>query len=557
MFNFLLNYYSKALPRYFKREKTAKFFTLAGFFVLGGALIWGLYLFFMEGFGYISGSVYFGDALFLYVYEMFFPILVFLLVFSGVIFGIFSLFKGGDNYWIIASPRYETLFIHKILTVLASSLWPVIIIALPFALAVAVFFNLNILSFWLLLAGIFFFCLSAVLASVIIVFLSAGLLFLLSVFLKRNLLKSGKLTVIALLFFIVLGMFFWLPMAENRPGNIFNPEDLNASFAGTEKIEDQFGILPTHLIAKAVFQTQNKNFPLLEWSLIVIILVGSIVVVTLLKKRFLFLWQRLQEGEFKAETKVKKHSKRNAFKKTKSLGSTFFMKEILKLVRNKRNFLWLIFSLSLWLLYSGVNYFFIKHSDFEDTQKELIPFAIAALQFLVAVYFTTALVLRFSFPSFSEERKSIWVIAGAPIDLGRVFIYRAIFYSLIFVVVGFVFGFFNFIQFEAGWLKILLSLDMFALSIVFVSVLGLSLGAIFPNFETDDPQQLSTSLPGLGFIFSSLIYGVLASYAFYRFYFLGDFWVYWIFGLFSVVIILILTFLSVKSLRNREFVKIF
>jgi ABC-2 type transport system permease protein len=545
--------------RYFRRQKTAKFFTVAAFLALGAGLVVGIFLFFIEGFGYIDESKYFGNALFLYLYEMFFPILAFFLAFSGVIFGLFSLFEGNKNYWIMASPRYELLFVHKILAVTASSFWPFAIIALPFVVAVGVFFGLGFDLSLLVFFGLLIFCLNVILASLAIVFLVAGVHFIIGKILKKNLLSSGKLTASVLAVFVLAGMFFWMPMVKDRPGNIFDAEDLSASAAGVEKIEKQFDILPTHFIAKAVFETQNKNISgaVLPWSLNLIFFLAMAVFFVFLKKKFLFLWQKLQEGNFKADTETKQKGKRNAFGRVNTPATAFFVKESLKLFRNKKNLLWLFFSLLLWFLYSGINYFFINHSDFEEVENNLIPFLISALQFLVAVYFTVALVLRFSFPSFSEEKKSVWVIAGAPIDLGRIFVYRSIFYSLVFLLLGLAFASFNFIQFETGWLKFLLTLDMFALSIVFVSVLGLALGAIFPNFETDDPQQLSTSLPGLGFIFSSLAYGFLASYAFYRFYFLNEFWVYLIFGIASVVIILALIAISVKSLRKREFVKIF
>jgi hypothetical protein len=46
-----------------------------------------------------------------------------------------------------------------------------------------------------------------------------------------------------------------------------------------------------------------------------------------------------------------------------------------------------------------------------------------------------------------------------------------------------------------------------------VTLYGLALGALFPNFETDDPEILSTSFPGLTFIFTSVMYGAYAAYA--------------------------------------------
>ncbi|MDZ7611190.1 MAG: hypothetical protein U5L10_00285 [Candidatus Moranbacteria bacterium] len=559
MWNILLRYYVIRIGRYFKKQTTAKVFTVTAFLFLGALLMIGSYLFFLEGFGYISSNEFFSQALFLYVYEIFFPFLAFLLAFSGAIFGIFSLFRGQENNWIMASPGYNTLFIHKMFTVLVSSSWPIVIVAAPFVLAVATFFNLSFFSGLVVFLGILAFSLTVTVLSVATVFFLAILLFFLGSVLNKKILSFRFIALAVLIVFLFLGMFFWFPVTENKPGEIFDITNLSTPAAGTEKIINQFEALPTHSVALAIHEVQQGYLvsAFLRWIGVLAVLFIASVLLALLKKKFLVLWQKLQEGEFKAQKKSAKPGKDNFFKKSDSLGSILFKKEWLKLIRNKRNLLWLMFSLSLWLLYSGVNYYFIKHSDFQNAQREIIPFTISALQFLVAIYFTAALVLRFAFPSFSEERKSVWIIASAPLNLGKLFIYRAVFYSFVFTVIGILFGFLNFIQFQGGWLKMILMLDMFALSIVFVSVLGLALGAIFPNFETDDPQKLSTSLPGLALIFFSLAYGVIASYAFYLFYFFDNYLAYLIFGIASAAIVLLLAYLAVQSLKKKEFVKVF
>jgi hypothetical protein len=53
------------------------------------------------------------------------------------------------------------------------------------------------------------------------------------------------------------------------------------------------------------------------------------------------------------------------------------------------------------------------------------------------------------------------------------------------------------------------------LATVTVTALGVSMGALFPRFETDDPQQLGTSMPGIGLIAVSLLYGAVGASAFF------------------------------------------
>ena len=50
---------------------------------------------------------------------------------------------------------------------------------------------------------------------------------------------------------------------------------------------------------------------------------------------------------------------------------------------------------------------------------------------------------------------------------------------------------------------------LFVTSVIFTVTLGLSLGSLFPNTETDDPEVISTSMPGLIFTGLILLYGAV------------------------------------------------
>ena len=48
--------------------------------------------------------------------------------------------------------------------------------------------------------------------------------------------------------------------------------------------------------------------------------------------------------------------------------------------------------------------------------------------------------------------------------------------------------------------------------IVFIVTLGLTVGALFPNRESDDPEVISTSMSGLFFTALALLYGALGAW---------------------------------------------
>jgi hypothetical protein len=88
------------------------------------------------------------------------------------------------------------------------------------------------------------------------------------------------------------------------------------------------------------------------------------------------------------------------------------------------------------------------------------------------------------------------------------------------------------------------------LMITLLVAYGLGLGAIFPNYETNDPEQLSTSLPGLGFIFGSLAYGGYGTYLFYRLLAGGPGGPVIVFDIVTALLTFIMVALSLRSLKR-------
>lgn len=58
---------------------------------------------------------------------------------------------------------------------------------------------------------------------------------------------------------------------------------------------------------------------------------------------------------------------------------------------------------------------------------------------------------------------------------------------------------------------------LIAVMIVGITAFALSLGALFPNTESDDPEVVSMSFSGLGFTFISLAYGGVGAWLYYIF----------------------------------------
>ncbi len=178
------------------------------------------------------------------------------------------------------------------------------------------------------------------------------------------------------------------------------------------------------------------------------------------------------------------------------------------------------------------------------------------MQFVTGIFFISAFVLRFVFPTFGSERKSAWLLATAPIKMTRVYWAKLWFFTSIFTTLGILIVAINLSHYGVSFLSFGFSMIIFISSVIFIIVYGLSLGAIFPNFETDDPSALSTSLPGLGFIVGSLIYGTLGGFLLYKAYVVDVFWWVFLFELMTLFGIVVLTRVASRKINTAEFVKI-
>jgi hypothetical protein len=119
------------------------------------------------------------------------------------------------------------------------------------------------------------------------------------------------------------------------------------------------------------------------------------------------------------------------------------------------------------------------------------------------------------FPSFSIEKKTAWILGSAPLNFKKIFFGKYLFYVVFFGAIGLLMSYINILVIGTPLLYALYSILLFITITTFIVTLGLSLGAIFPNLETDDPEIISTSMSGLFFTAFSLIYGALGAWVLY------------------------------------------
>jgi hypothetical protein len=291
---------------------------------------------------------------------------------------------------------------------------------------------------------------------------------------------------------------------------------------GSQNIVEAFHWTPTTIVALMMLALQDHDWGA-AWILVawLVLVVGFVaLIVYLLSFMFLPLWQGIQEGSFEARTSiaVAHHAPARAFPRLlKSDLGALFEKEIIVNFRSVRDSLWVVFILGLWVLQSALNLYLKKNSAYYGDSEMNIIGLVETLQVATAVFFTSTFALRFALPSFSSDRRMAWIIGTAPIAPRRIYFSKLWFYAVTFLLLGISLGIVN-----ASLLGISLTaegsfLALIAVMIVAITTFALSVGALFPDTESDDPEIISTSLAGLGFTFSSLAYGAVGSWLYYHF----------------------------------------
>ena len=127
-----------------------------------------------------------------------------------------------------------------------------------------------------------------------------------------------------------------------------------------------------------------------------------------------------------------------------------------------------------------------------------------------------AFALRFVFPSFSVEKKTLWILESAPLTFRKIFLSKYAFYTSLFLVVGLLMEYINILILRVSFISASYSLFLFISAIIFIITLALSMGAIFPSQDSDDPEAVSTSMSGLFFTALSLLYGAISTFILYK-----------------------------------------
>lgn len=520
MLTTFLKFEFEKITKYFKTRTLAKTITTFLFILVFLFVAVGIYFFFLSGFRYINGEAIeeIRLALTLFLYEVFLLVLASIIVFSSVVSSIFNLFRGEYNNWIISSPGFGVFPRLVFVKSLFSSAVPSMIMFVP---AVIAFNRVNHLGFFSLI----FILLSVVLFLVLLnaITLTAVILITFLYYKISQKIKAIKFNfkgLVTIVISIAGAIFFyvWKVVSDIDLVKLFRADE-DTKALSLDNIGNYFDYLPTHPFALEIVNLQNGQLVDAFFNFSLLLVFALITTLIFWHVSFLFypLWQIFQEGGSQVTTKyIGLFRNKFSYGFTGSKTSALFKKEALISSRNWKGVLWFLFLFSVWVMQVLTNVLLGKNIRIHQPDISTRLAVLQSLQFIIALYFMAAFTLRFVFTSFSAEKKTSWILASAPLSFKKVFFGKYLFYTLFFVTVGLLMSYINVSVLDLPFTHAFYSIVLLISNIVFIVTLGLSLGALFPNSETDDPEVISTSMPGLFFTALSLIYGAISAFVLYK-----------------------------------------
>lgn len=557
MLRLFLRFDIEKIAKFFKTKATAKIITSLLFMVVFIFVGFGIYAFFISGFRFINIEAVedIRLALTLYLYEIFLLILAGIVVFSSMVTGLFNLFRASANNWIMSTPAYKVLPKYVLLKSLAASSMPTLVMFIPAILAFNRVYGLGFLSLVCIVLSVVLFLLILNALTLLSILGIGSLYYSLTQKFKRISFTFKGLIIALLGTVAIIVASIWKMIVYIDLIKLFKADE-DSEVLSITNISSHFNFLPTHPFAMEIVNLQNGNlFGALE-NIAVLALMGAFFTFIWWKISHVFypLWQKLQEGSSQKDTKGEKlFGPKMVYHFTGSKMLALFKKEALVSSRNMKGVLWFFFLLLIWLVEIEANVILGRTIRTYQPDISARIALLQAFQFIIAIYFICAFTLRFVFPSFSVEKKTAWILASAPLSFKRIFLGKLAFYTSFFIAVGVLMSYINALVLHVSFTNALYSMVLLVLVIICIVTFGLSLGALFPSTETDDPEVISTSMSGLFFTGLSLMYGSLSAWLLYIALTKGTFVYVAAFGTVTILLILAFVIAVPRFINKRQF----
>ncbi len=460
-------------------------------FGLLGLLFWGgIFFIFYRVLTYFQSIEGFGDILAFKLLSMTLITFFSLLIFSAILTCLAKLYLAKDLPLVHAMPvSGKKLFLARWLEATFDSSWMVLIYSLPVFLSYAIVYQAGGFYYVVVVLNLVPFCLIASSLSAIAVMVAAILL------------PAGRIRTV----FVFLGLFLALLLVLSfrliRPEKLVNPESFASVLIYLKNLEAPSSpLLPFTWFLDALKASLASSWEeaifhtVLSWSGAITLIYlstwvsGAIYFKGLSKSQTsagkllsLGLWSQWVEGYF-------------SHRLTPPVRA-FVEKEIKTFFRDQTQWSQIFLVLGLIVIY--LFNFSVLPLERSAMKLEYLQNLLSFLNMGLAAFVLSAVSARFVFPAVSLEGKAFWIVLSSPLSIRTFLWIKFIIYFLPLLLLAELLTILTNLLLQVTPFMMVLSVLTVFFMVPGIVAMGIGLGALYPDFNSESPTQSVTSLGGL------------------------------------------------------------
>lgn len=451
---------------------------------------------------YFQGVQDFGNILAMKLLSMVMMTFFALLIFSNIINCLSHLYLSRDLQLLHSLPvcAGDIFFSRWIISTFDSS-WMIILFSLPVFLSYGIIYKTGIIFYIIAGLAIIFMCLITSAFSGILVLFGAKIL------------PAGRIRTIFIILGVILILILVLVLRLTRPEQLVNPDSFASAVLYLNSIQTPASpLLPTTWLTDAIQAALNSE---LKSSLFDVALAGSCAFMLIF-----FAGIIAQTAYFRGFSKSQTTPQRlfaplkygnmrwgNLLNLLPRTAKAFAVKEIRTFFRDSTQWpqLFLMSALVVIYLYN----FSVLPLDKSPIKTVYLQNLFSFLNMGLAAFVLSAIAARFVFPAVSIEGAAFWIIRAAPVSLKTfLWIKFFVYYFPLIILAEVLIVASNLLLQVSSFMMVLSVITIFCLVPAIVA-LGIGLGAVYPDFQSENPAQSVTSFGGL--LFMILCFALIAT----------------------------------------------
>lgn len=459
-----------------------------------GAVFWaGTFIMFYRVLLYFQSVQDFGNILAMKLLSMIIITFFALLLFSSIINSLSNFYLSRDLPLLHSMPvDARTIFMSRFLLSVFDSSWMVVAFSLPAFLSYGLIYKAGALFYFITFIAVIVMCLIATAISSIVVMAGAIAL------------PAGKIRTLFVIMGVGLAVLLTVALRMIRPEQLVNPDSFASVVTYLNSLQTANSpFLPTTWITDVIMSAINGN---IQNSLFNLALAasGAFTLIffneSLARAAYFYGFSQAQTTPKRLFTPVNfqgwdwEHLLNFLSRQARA----FAVKEVRTFFRDSTQWpqLFLIGALIVVYLYN----FSVLPLDKSPMKTVYLQNVFSFLNMGLAAFVLSAIAARFVYPAVSMEGEAFWIIQAAPVSIKtflwiKFFLYYVplIFLTEILVVAS------NYLLGVTPFMMILSAATIFFL-VPAVVAMAIGLGAIYPDFKSENPALSVTSFGGLLFM---------------------------------------------------------